>query len=247
MVARLPFTILPQPDGVTCGPTCLQAVYRYHGDDIDLHRVIDEVPQLPDGGTHAVLLARHALRRGYRATIYTYNLQVFDPTWFADESIDLAEKLRAQWRHKSDERLRAASEGYLEYLSLGGRVRFEELTTRLIRRHLTRGIPILCGLSSTYLYRSAREYGAEGKSDDVRGRPTGHFVVLCGYNPAAREVRVADPLHENPFDRSLIYPVGIDRVICAVLLGVLTYDANLLVIQPPRRTEGRARAPAHRR
>ena len=34
--------------------------------------------------TLAVLLGCHALRRGYEATIYTFNLQVFDPTWFEE-------------------------------------------------------------------------------------------------------------------------------------------------------------------
>ncbi|MCI0655805.1 MAG: cysteine peptidase family C39 domain-containing protein, partial [Acidobacteria bacterium] len=69
-----------QPDDTTCGPTCLHAVYRYHGDEIPLAQVIQEVPAEPGGGTHAVCLACHALRRGYRARIYTYNLQAFDPT-----------------------------------------------------------------------------------------------------------------------------------------------------------------------
>ncbi len=232
MVARLPFEILPQPDDFSCGPTCLHAVYRYYGDDASLPDVIREVPQLPDGGTLAVLLACHALRRGYRATVYTYNLQVFDPTWFVPHEVDLALKLRAQLREKNDPRLVAATHGYLEFLELGGVVRLEDLTASLVRGYLTRGRPILCGLSSTYLYRNPREFGANDDSDDVRGQPMGHFVVLCGYDREARQVLVADPLHENPFDRSLIYPVGIERVLCAILLGVLTYDANLLVIEP---------------
>src|SRR6185369_13364802 len=73
---RLRLEILPQPDDITCGPTCLHAVYRYFGDVIGLDQVIEEVPQLETGGTLAVLLGCHALRRGYDATIYTYNLQV---------------------------------------------------------------------------------------------------------------------------------------------------------------------------
>ncbi|MEP0845702.1 MAG: peptidase-C39 like family protein, partial [Phycisphaerae bacterium] len=112
MVARLPFEIQPQPDDATCGPTCLHAVYRYFGDCLDLHQVISEVPTLPDGGTLAVLLGCHALRRGYRVTIYTYNLQVFDPTWFADPRTDLRAKLSAQLALKGDRRLAAASRGY---------------------------------------------------------------------------------------------------------------------------------------
>ncbi len=68
--------ILPQPDQFTCGPTCLHAVYRYFGDSVSSCRqVVDEIPQLEDGGTLAVVMACHALARGYQATIYTYNVQ----------------------------------------------------------------------------------------------------------------------------------------------------------------------------
>ncbi|MCA9161211.1 MAG: hypothetical protein KDA72_22930, partial [Planctomycetales bacterium] len=68
------FDIQAQPDDTTCGPTCLQAVYSYFEDEIPLPQVIAEVPGLAAGGTLAVLLGDHALRRGYDATIYTYNL-----------------------------------------------------------------------------------------------------------------------------------------------------------------------------
>jgi hypothetical protein len=38
----------------------------------------------------------------------------------------------------------------------------------------------------------------------------------------------------NPASHTQIYPVNIDRAICAILLGVLTHDANLLVIHPKK-------------
>jgi hypothetical protein len=82
--------ILPQPDGSSCGPTCLHAVYRYFDDDIPLQQVIAEVPTLEDGGTLAVYLACHALLRGFKATIISYNLQIFDPTWATASSREIA-------------------------------------------------------------------------------------------------------------------------------------------------------------
>lgn len=227
---ELEFDILRQPDDSTCGPTCLHSIYRYYGDNIELPAVIEGVPELPNGGTLVVQLACHALRRGYRATIYTYNLQMFDPTWFGADNAALAERIRLQAAQKTDARIQAASAAYLEFLALGGVVRLEDLTTQLVRRYLKRSVPILTGLSATFLYRSMREHGPE--DDDVRGTPAGHFVVLCGYASEAREVIVADPLHPNPPFESHRYAVGIDRVIGAIFLGVLTHDANLLVIEP---------------
>ncbi len=233
MESRLDFEIHPQPDGTTCGPTCLQAIYRYYGDEFPLARVIDEVPQLEDGGTLEVLLGIHALRRGYRARLYTYNLKLFDPTWFSDSSRDLAAKLRSQMKVKTGRRLQLGSRAHLEFLDLGGEIRFEDLTPELLRRPLRKGTPILTGLSATYLYGCAREIGVIPEYDDIRGVATGHFVVLCGYDPNERSVLLADPLMPNPVSQEPIYAVDIDRLICAILLGILTYDGNLLLLTPP--------------
>jgi hypothetical protein len=220
-----------QPDLVTCGPTCLHALYRYYGDPISLAEVVEGVTPLPTGGTLAVSLGRHALERGFRADIRTYNLQIFDPTWFA-EGVDLKERLRAQAAVKFDPKLAHATEAYLAFLELGGRVRYEELQPALIRKLLRKGTPILTGLSATYLYGCARE--RDNAYDDVGGEATGHFVVLSGYDRKKNQVRVADPLHDNPRFGSGHYSVGMDRLLSSILLGILTYDANLLIIRPKR-------------
>ena len=231
---RLHFPILPQPDDQTCGPTCLQALYRYYGEELPLEQVVREVPQLDDGGTLAVNLAVHALRRGYRARIHTYNLLVFDPTWFDPaQPVDMAARLRAQRQAKTKRKLLYATDRYLEFLELGGEMRMVDLTPKLLRGFLQRGQPILTGLSATWLYRCAREIGDPVEYDDVRGKPTGHFVVLCGYEKKVRRVLVADPLASNPVHSGQLYTVGIDRLIGAILLSIVTYDANLLVITKP--------------
>jgi len=219
-----------QPDDTTCGPACLHSVYEYYGDSISLQQVITEVKSLKGGGTLAVLLGNHALKRGYKATIYTYNLHVFDPTWFAKD-VDLSEKLKAQAAVKREEKLVFATQGYLDFLESGGKLLFEDLTIGLIRSYLKKSIPILTGLSSTYLYRSVRENPGNDQDDDIVGIPTGHFVVLCGYDKEKREVLVADPYKMNPVSNDHYYMVSIARLLGAVLLGILTHDANLLIIE----------------
>ncbi len=227
-------TILPQPNFASCGPTCLQSIYNYYGDDVGLDQVVREVQYLEAGGTLAVFLACHALRRGYQTTIYTYNLQVFDPTWFFYQNPGfLKKRLEKQASARTEDKICLASRAYMEYIDLGGEIRFEDLSRDLIRRHLKVKIPILTGLSSTYLYRSMREWGPNCDDDDLRGEPQGHFVVLCGYNGETKQVRVADPLLPNDYaGNEQYYEVFIDRLICATMLGIVTFDANLLIIQP---------------
>ncbi len=239
MKTHLQFDIQAQPNDLTCGPTCLQAVYGYFGDEIALHDVIAQTGQLADGGTLAVMLGIHAIARGYKARIYTWNLELFDPTWFGPDAPNLAERLTAQLAFKSSPKLRHATHQCLEFLAGGGEIRLEEMNSALFRKFLKRKIPILTGLSATYLYNCSREVYPSDRAvaDDLRGEPTGHFVVLCGYNPAQREVLVADPLASDPHSTELHYHVDIDRLICSIMLGSITYDANLLILEPKNRVE----------
>jgi hypothetical protein len=232
----IPLQIFAQPSETTCGPTCLQSIYDYYGDPLPLEQVIQEVPILDGGGTFGVLLASHALARGYRATIYSYNLTLFDPTWFALERPVLIERLERQRRYKTDVKLQLATGAYLEFLERGGTVRLADLSEELILSHLRRDTPILTGLSATYLYNLPRELGPD--YDDVRGEPAGHFVVICGYDAEAREALIADPLDPNPVSQDLIYPVKLERLVASILLGIVTYDANLVVIEPPSGAPG---------
>jgi hypothetical protein len=231
-ILQLPVKILPQPDEITCGPTCLQAVYRYWGEQEPLDGVIGRAGRLEHGGTFAVFLACDALRKGYQATIYTYNLNVFDPVWFKRKDVDIADRLQRQREHKVDYRLQHATTGYLEFLALGGRLRLHDPTRGLICGILRRNLPIITGLSSTYLYRMPREFGPDDQPDDVRGVPSGHFVVIAGYDPTRRTVLVVDPYAKNPYASTHEYWLGIERVVGAVLLGIVTHDANLLIIHP---------------
>ncbi len=188
MKKKLDIEIMQQPDDTTCGPTCLHAVYNYYGDKISLNRIISETKTLRYGGTLAVFLASHALKHGYTAKIYTYNLHIFDPTWFGKSSVNIIEKLKQQAIHKlNNSKLRAATEGYIEFLELGGKLEFNDLSANLIRRYLGKSIPILTGLSSTYLYRTMREFGQSCNDDDLRGEPSGHFVIISGYDKIKRK------------------------------------------------------------
>ena len=223
--------ILPQPDDSTCGPTALHAVYQHLGAPLPLQQVIDEVHFLEDGGTLAVFLGLHALRRGFKARIHSYNLRVFDPTWEDLPMDELREKVLAQLKYKRGKKLTLACEAYAEFLRLGGEVRFNGPSPSLLKSYFEKELPVLAGLSSTYLYRSKREYVNDAGRcvlDDLRGKPVGHFVVLSGME--GKKVFVADPYQGNPYSSDRMYQVDSGRLINAILMGIVTYDANLLII-----------------
>ena len=227
---RLP--IESQPTDTTCGPTALHAVYRHWGLDVALTELVQAVGTLPEGGTLGVMLGLDALARGFAVTIHTCNLSVFDPSWFGARPADLRERLEAYAAVNTEPKRAIAIEAYRRFLLAGGRVLMSDLSRDLLRLYLDRQAPLLTGLSATWLYRSARELPDTGEADDLRGEPTGHFVVLTGYDAVDDRVAVADPWKQNPLDPGQHYHVQTERLLAAILLGVITYDANLVAVEP---------------
>lgn len=227
-----------QPTDETCGPTCLQAVYDYYHFPIGLEETVQTVERALSGGTLGPLLGKHALARGFNTILYTNNLNVFDPTWFTDlGEKHIIAKLTTQMKQKTDKGIVQTSLAYRQYMEAGGKLCFRTLNAQLLKEFFDRKIPILTGLSATYLYGCARErFTDEGVAiyDDICGTPCGHFVVLCGYDEKKKHVIVADPHRENPFAHDNYYKVNIHRLINAIMLGVLTHDGNLLIIEPQR-------------
>lgn len=225
--------MLSQPNDLTCGPTCLHAIYHFYQDFADLDQIISEVEYLESGGTLAVFLGIHALKRGYDVTMNVLDLNIFDPTWFIKKT-DLIKKLEAQIAYKSKQKIKLASQAYIDFLKLGGHIISEDLSSPFLKASLEDYGPILTGLSATYLYRCAREVAGNHEIscyDDIRGEPMGHFVVLNGYQEKSKTMLVADPYGANPQAKHY-YQVRISRLINAILIGELTFDANLVFIRP---------------
>lgn len=173
------------------------------------------------------------LARGFEACIYSYDLHLFDPTWSELDTPSLTAKLRQQLAYKRGVKFRTATEAYIRFLQHGGELRFADLSLDLLRTYFDRKLPVLAGLSATYLYRTMREYAIapnQTSYHDLQGEPAGHFVVLYGLSESG--VRVADPYRANPFEGHF-YEVNPQRLLNAILLGIATYDANLLIVSPP--------------
>lgn len=221
-----------QPTDSSCGPTCLHAIYRFFGVESDLDQLIAEIPQFEEGGTLSVHLAKHALDRGFGARIISYNLRIFDPTWHDLKPATIVTRLQKRIPRLRDLKSIASHHAYVEYLQHGGRLEFFDLNPTTLAKLLAEGAPVLTGLSATYLYQESR-HTADGQPDDIGGSPVGHFVVVTGWSPDTQQVMIEDPFEQNPFHPNGEYRVDVHRFINAVMLGIVTYDANLLVLAPP--------------
>ena len=229
--------ILPQPDYVTCGPTSLHAIYHHYGYQISLHRLISEIEMLEGGGTLGVFLGLDALKRGFDATIHSVNLEIFDPTWVNLSMEALADKLRQEYAAKHRAKLRVAIKAYLRFIELGGIVSLKDFKPGLFDRYFKKNVPLIAGVSTTFLYQSKREYtNSDNMSvfDDIHGDPMGHFVVVYGENEE-KKFLIADPDCTNPIAHDHYYAVERNRLVHSILLGILTYDSLILAVQPKKK------------
>lgn len=230
---RLPLDLAPQPTDTACGPTCLHGIYRYYGLHVPVSQLIAEIPSLHTGGTLAVYLAIDALKRGFNVVLHTFNLNVFDPTWLnLSQKAMVAEMARAVKTRKDKPKTREALKAYRQFIELGGKIKMKDLSSRVLRRYLDRDMPVLTGLCATYLYQSSRENPETGADDPLNGAPAGHFVVVTGYDKLRKRAWVADPYPGNPYASHGAYDIPLERLITAILLGVFTYDGNLLIVTP---------------
>lgn len=226
---KLDLHVTQQPDDESCGITCLKAIYEYYAHPTSLATLKHEIEHWRTGGTVAVNLARHALAHGYDAEIYTYNLKIFDPTWKDLPPKELSQKLRQRQGRVRSVKQKEVIRFYQDFLRKGGQVRFDDLDEDLMGRLFRLHKPIICGLSATYLYQQSRETH-DNEEDDVGGHPVGHFVVVSAWDPHTRMVTIQDPLRKNPFSETGTYRLPFVKFSNAVMLGILTYDENLLAI-----------------
>lgn len=233
MKLELIHPIETQPDCITCGPCALHSIYHHYQDSIGLDEVIQQVRYMPMGGTLSVFLGCHALNRGYSATLHSFNLDVIDPTWFRGKQINLLQKLKQQVMSHDDSKVIEATQAYIEFLELGGKINFQTVSFEQIQNYIKNRTPILSGINATYFYQTMRDYTNKDNRvvyDEWEGRPSGHFIVIYDYDQN-QQLAVADPFSPHPLSRQHHYSVSYTHWLHAMLLGVLTYDAEFLIIE----------------
>jgi len=229
----------PQPNDSSCGPTCLHAVYRHLGIEIELSDLVHTIQPVAGGGTIAANLGIDALNRGFKAHLHCFDLRIFDPSWFELNRLELASKVRQTLPYQTG-KLQACIQAHLEFLELGGTIGFGDLNPSLLGGYIKRQIPVIAGVSASWLYRSPREREEHGSvvEDDIAGRASGHFVVVTGYRSDSAIFTLSDPWPQRRFEsQNLSYEVSTWCLYSSILLGVESFDGNLLVIENQRPPE----------
>ncbi len=116
----------------------LADVFEHHGRPLTDDLAVDPACPPEQVPAELAILAR---RHGFAATIYTWNLNLFDPDWFSGSLLESLER-ELSWLDVADP-AHATLSRYCDLVRLGGFLIFEDPTPELLVRHLGRGrVPV---------------------------------------------------------------------------------------------------------
>lgn len=173
---ELNFSLNSKPYYQNCGLKCLDALFQYYR--------IDKTPKdLIKKDTNKPLwisdLGSLVLGAGLPVTLFTYSQKIFRPEWFNFSKQKIFAKLRKREKNLLIDRARRS---ILDFLKLGGKLKFEVLNAERLKYYIKNKKPVLLAASSSIIHH--------------RFMLSGHFVVLIGYdkkffiilNPGRRKV-----------------------------------------------------------
>lgn len=196
-----------QPTITTCGQTALSILLSHFGEVINPLKIEQNVPQVQDKngqnmGTITQHMATWCIDKGYNVSLYTFDCQVIDQSWFGLGKDELVEKLRQReegWTVPSLGELwtKEYARSYKEFIQHGGNLHITRAVTSELLYKLLENGPILPCLNFNTLYgvpKSRRLNNQEAVDDDINGVAINHFVVIYGNNEDGN-LLIADPWH----------------------------------------------------
>lgn len=133
-------------------------------------------------GTFMPYLGLYAMNAGFKSTITTHNINVFDPTWFKLSTKEINSKLERRSKEKDvPHEYQKESVAYSKYLAAGGGLKFDYIRPELLIKNLDQKKPIILDVCSTMLHIKHRKNRVADEYSDVSGMPMYHAIVVSGF------------------------------------------------------------------
>ncbi len=172
-------------------------------------------------GTWSPYIGIYAMKLGYNVEIFTYDVSLFDPTWFNLSNKSLIKKLKIAIKKIKDKDKKFGVRGYIDFLREGGKLTFKIPTKKILIKFLKKKIPPMAFVNSTAYYKRKRKDFKAGKRSEF-GEVGGHCIVISGYKNG--KFIVTDP---NYF-KGGIYEVPEDKLI----FTWSNWGGELVVVKP---------------
>ncbi|MFH1385599.1 MAG: hypothetical protein ABIG65_00960 [Patescibacteria group bacterium] len=205
-------------------PACLQEVFGFYKKHISQEKIMGSSlnpklgMSLPEAG---IFVGKY----GFTSSIIVNNIEIFDPTWFNLDEKKLTENLKLRRRYVG-KYYKYLIDLYLKYIKSGGKIKFDTIGANLLKKCLSRDIPIIMELASTFLYKKAKSGKPGSFNEPFDGEVEGHGVVIAGFD--GNKFKIIDPnIKNNPYSKNGIYWIGSDELLAS--FGLLEGKSLLLI------------------
>jgi len=199
-----------------CGPLCLLNIYEYLGCDCELDDILEDLGIEDKEITYLPQLALHARKKGLSTKYFQSNPREVSPTWKGQNASRYIEKFKKWIKLQSDDNIWKKNAGYLvKYIQNGGQIEIGDLSSKKISKYLADGYVVLVALEQTWLW-GKRKVKGKIEYDDLKGKASGHFVVIYGENE--KEFFVSDPYPTKLDNREGLYKVTKDTLLVSILV-----------------------------
>ncbi len=199
----------------SCVPACLQQLFDYYHKQISQAEILCSLDR-PERGMSIPRAGLFLQESGLDPLFITNNINIFDPAWFRLGNVMLIKNLKKR-RKFLDKYSQSLVDDYLKYLNNGGKIRFKTISPDLLVQYLSKGIPIMAELASTFIYKKSKST-KPGKFDDgIKGDIEGHCVIISGFDINKHKFKIVDPdSKNNPFSKKGIYWVKEEDLIASI-------------------------------
>ncbi len=199
-----------QPTGLSCGQTCVSMLLSHYGYDLSPKEVLEEMAGLrtDDGhewGTVTPSLASLCIRKGFGATVYSFDCRITDHSWIDKSPEQILRRLKAIKKKRVIPTLgknvtERFVQAYIDLLTAGGTLIIQPFVTEKLMDGLLKKGPFVTTVCMGAYYGKGRYRSTglhKGVLDDVNGTIGTHFLVVYGKN-AKGQYLIADPGRKEP-------------------------------------------------
>ncbi|MBD3362355.1 hypothetical protein GF362_01395 [Candidatus Dojkabacteria bacterium] len=220
--------IKQKADSSACGPSCLQAIYKYYGKDLKLKMILEDLHIDKDTSTYVSQLARHLNTNHLSTTLISSNPFVVSPDWKAKPKKVVIKELKEWILHHFNkgkvENIWIKEALYLLfYLQEGGNLKISNITTDLIDKYLEDQNLILCCLAENWIW-GKRKISKVVEYDNIKGHVNGHFVIV--YDKNKGDYQISDPYPTSIENKEGLYAINKEELLTATL----TWSHEILIV-----------------
>jgi hypothetical protein len=208
---KIDVPLVKQKDKNGCGAAGMSMIYKFFGVNLSQEEIIKKIGGLTRWGSFTVDHALMANELGFSTTVYSYNLEYYDPS---DSKLSRKELIK-----KTGELIKKENRQYnirelksiLKVLRSDVSYEMRIPTLNSIKKFLDKRIPVVVAVNSAVLFE---------KKKDLRW---GHFLALTGYEK--NRFYYNDP-------HGIKGTISDEKLIFALSNNVFDSSAYLLVIKP---------------